>query len=192
MVTDAVTTDFAELVQPALPRLYGLARRLEGDSAEDLVQETLINAYRNLNSLQDPGAIQPWLTAILVNRYRDRRRADKRRVEEVPLDEMEGFSLYRRLEEEDPFPYSDSLHVDFMGLFGRDDVHEVLLALSDIYRAPLVLHYMEGFATKEIARLLDVPLGTVLARLHRARKLFERELWEYAQREGLLLREAVT
>ena len=60
--------------------------------------------------------------------------------------------------------------------------------MPEIYRAPLVLHYVEGYATKEIARHLGVPLGTVLARLHRARKLFERQLWAYAEREGLLRR----
>ena len=67
----------------------------------------------------------------------------------------------------------------------------MLLRLPELYRAPLVLRYMDGFATKEIARLLDVPLGTVLARLHRGRKRFEQELWAYAQETGLLLRGTV-
>jgi RNA polymerase sigma-70 factor (ECF subfamily) len=182
--------DFADLVRPCLPRLYGMARRLVGDEAEDLVQETLISAYRGVGQLQDRQAIQSWLAAILVNHCRDRWRVAKRRVDEVSLDDVDDFSLYRHLVEEDPFPYSDSLHLDFMRLFGRDDVHAVLVAMPEIYRAPLVLHYIEGFATKEIARLLGVPLGTVLARLHRGRKVFERGLWEYAQREGLLTTEA--
>jgi RNA polymerase sigma-70 factor (ECF subfamily) len=182
--------EFADLVRPALPRLYGLARRLVGKEAEDLVQETLMSAYRCADQLQDVQAVQSWLAAILVNQCRDRWRAAKRRVAEVSIDEVDDFSLYRHLVEEDPFPYSDSLHLDFMRRFGRDDVHAVLLAMPEIYRAPLVLHYMEGFATKEIARLLGVPLGTVLARLHRGRKLFERGLWDYAEREGLLTAEA--
>ena len=63
------------------------------------------------------------------------------------------------------------------------------MRLPDIYRAPLVLRYMQGFATKEIARLLDAPLGTILARLHRGRKLFERELWAYASETDLLEKE---
>jgi RNA polymerase sigma-70 factor (ECF subfamily) len=65
------------------------------------------------------------------------------------------------------------------------------MRLPEIYRAPLVLRYMDGFATKEIARLLDAPLGTILARLHRGRQRFERELWTYAQESGLLLKGAV-
>lgn len=105
----------------------------------------------------------------------------------MSLDQAEeAFSLYRTVAEKDPFPYSDSLHLDFLDCFGEDDVRSVLLRLPPLYRAPLVLRYMEGFATKEIARLLDVPLGTALARLHRGRKLFEKEMWTYANDHSLL------
>jgi RNA polymerase sigma-70 factor, ECF subfamily len=80
---------------------------------------------------------------------------------------VEEFSLYQTLVEQDPLPYSDTLHHDFLQAFANEDVRQVLLRLPGIYRAPLVLRYMDGFATKEIAHLLDAPLGTVLARLHR-------------------------
>jgi RNA polymerase sigma-70 factor (ECF subfamily) len=63
-------------------------------------------------------------------------------------------------------------------------VHAVLVTLPAIYRVPLVLVHVQGFATKEVARMVDTPLGTILARLHRGRKLFEKQLWEYAQRNG--------
>lgn len=65
------------------------------------------------------------------------------------------------------------------------------MRLPDIYRAPLVLRYMDGFATKEIAGLLGAPVGTILARLHRGRKRFEKELWAYADQCGLLREEVV-
>jgi RNA polymerase sigma-70 factor (ECF subfamily) len=68
-------------------------------------------------------------------------------------------------------------------------VREVLLRLPEIYRAPLVLRYMDGFVTKEIAGMLGVPLGTILAQLHRGRKRFEMEMWAYAEEMGLLLEE---
>ena len=90
----------------------------------------------------------------------------------------------------DPLPYSDTLHLDFLRAFGKDDVREVLMRLPVLYRAPLVLRYMDGFATKEIARMLDSPLGTILARLHRGRKRFEAEMWAYAEETGLLMEEA--
>jgi RNA polymerase sigma-70 factor (ECF subfamily) len=132
-----------------------------------------------------------WLQAILVNVFRDRLRKRAREVEEVAVDDIDEFSLYRTIAEEDPFPYSDTLHLDFLRAFGKEDVRAVLMRLPELYRAPLVLRYVEGFATKQIARLLDVPLGTALARLHRGRKLFEKEMWTYAEQNGLLEEERV-
>jgi len=163
-----------------------MARRLAGEAAEDLVQECLMRAYRSFSTLGDPEAGVGWLRQILVNAHRDRLRKEARSVQEVAVDEVDDFSLYRTIAEEDPFPYSDSVHMDFLHSFAREDVHTVLARLPEIYRSPLVLRYMEGYATKEIARMLDAPLGTILARLHRGRKLFERELWDYAQEAGLL------
>jgi len=178
--------DFEALARAQLPHLYSLARRLVGDRAEDLVQECLMRAYRSFGSLSAPESGGRWMQAILVNTFRDGLRKQGRRVEEVAVDDIEGFSLYRTIADEDPFPYSDSLHLDFLRSFDREDVHEVLMRMPDLYRAPLVLRYMQGFATKEIATMLDAPLGTVLARLHRGRKLFERELWAYARDTDLL------
>jgi RNA polymerase sigma-70 factor (ECF subfamily) len=183
---------FAALVMPCLPRLYAMARRLAGVEAEDLVQETLLRGYRASGQLHDETATAPWLRAILLNVFRDRLRSAHRQPDEVSMDDVDGFSLYRHIAAEDPFPYSDTLHLDFMGLFGREDVRAVLGGLSSIYRAPLVLRYVDSYSTKEIARLLGLPLGTVLARLHRGRKLFERSLWEYAESEGLLKKEAMS
>ncbi len=145
-----------------------------------------MRAYRSFDSLADPAAGGAWLQAIMVNAFRDRLRKGARTVREVAVQDVDDFSLYRTIAEEDPFPYSDSLHLDFLRAFGREDVRAVLLRLPDIYRAPLVLRYMQGYSTKEIARLLEAPLGTILARLHRGRKLFERELWTYAEESGLL------
>jgi RNA polymerase sigma-70 factor, ECF subfamily len=181
---------FAEAVTPCLPQLYSMARRLAGGEAEDLVQEALLRAYRAFGQLRDETSAYPWLRAIVVNAFRDRIRSAHRQPDEVSLDDADHFSLYRHIAAEDPFPYSDTLHQDFMGLFDREDVRAVLAGLPPIYRAALVLRYVDGYTTKEIARLLGLPLGTVLARLHRGRKLFERSLWEYAESEGLLKKEA--
>ncbi len=177
---------FERLAKESIPRLFGMARRLAGDDAEDLVQECLMRACRSFDSLEDPQAGLAWMQRILVNAYRDRLRKELRTVQEVTVEEVDEFSLYRTLADEDPLPYSDSLHLDFLHSFGREDVHAVLMRLPEIYRAPLVLRYMQGFSTKEIARLLGAPLGTVLARLHRGRKLFEKELWDYANEADLL------
>ena len=183
------TTNRAALQQLArdeLPGLYALARRLAGPDAEDLVQEALVRACRSFDSLADLQAGPRWLRVILTNVWRDRLRASGRRPHELFVEEEEHFSLYATLVEEDPLPYSDRLHVDFLGAFSERDVHLVLQRLPDHQRTPLVLRYVEGFDTGEIADMLDLPLGTVLSQLHRGRQRFERELWEYAEESGLL------
>lgn len=193
MVNDSATDQpegFRELATAQLPRLYSIARRLVGDDAEDAVQDCLLKGFKRYGQLRAVEAGPAWLTSILVNCCRDLARSGARRPLEIDFDEAEKFSLYRKIAYEDPFPYSDSLHLDFLAGFGPEDVRAVLLRLPALYRIPLVLVYMEGFLAKEVARLLDVPLGTVLARLHRARKLFERQLWEYAEETGLLTKDA--
>lgn len=177
---------FRALADRELPRLYALARRLVGDDAEDVVQECLLRAFRSFPQLEHEQAGGKWLTSILLNCCRDHWRALGRRVEVVELEEVDEFSLFRKIADEDPFPYSDSVHLDFLHHFGTEDVRAVLASLPELYRVPLVLVHMAGYHVKEVAFMLDVPLGTMLARLHRGRKLFERELWGYAEENGLL------
>lgn len=179
---------FGEAVRPHLGWLYSLARRLAGDPhvAEDLVQRALLKACRAYGRLEDRQALPAWLKTILVNCCRDHWRAAGRGPEETSLEDVEGPSLYRILAVEDPLPYSDSLHLDFLSTFAVEDVWAVLERLQPIYRVPLVLVHMEGFSTAEVADLLDAPRNTVLSWLHRGRKRFETELWEYAQERGLL------
>lgn len=177
---------FRAVAERELPRLYAIARRLVGDDAEDMVQECLLRAYRSFSQLEHEQAGGSWLTSILVNCCRDHWRAQGRRVEEVELDEVDEFSLFRKIADEDPFPYSNSVHLDFLHQFGGEDVRAVLASLPELYRVPLVLVHMAGYHVKEVAFMHGVPLGTVLARLHRGRKLFERELWSYAEENGLL------
>ena len=189
MKTDTVVDNkerFRALATAHLDRLYASARRLVGGDAEDVVQETLLRGFRSFDQLDDEAAGGAWLLRILVNTCRDRGRAEARHPEEVSIDEIEEFSLYRQLAKEDPFPYSDSLHLDFLQRFGNEDVTAVLASMPDMYRIPLVLVHMDGFATKELARILQVPLGTALARLHRGRKLFEKKMWDYAKDNDLL------
>jgi len=188
-VQDRTNESFRELAVGELPALYSLAHRLVNDDAEDLVQDTLLRAYRAYDSLETDAAGGRWLKTILLNVFRDQLRKRARSVDELPVDDVEEFSLFRTLADEDPFPYSDTLHHDFLHAFDRQDVGEVLRRLPEIYRAPLVLRYIDGFATKEIAAIMEVPLGTILARLHRGRKRFEKELWLYAEECDLLLEE---
>ena len=188
--SSAARDRFRALAEAELPRLYALARYLVGDNeAEDVVQDCLLRGYRGYARLEDESSGPAWLSRILVNCFRDRLRARAREPQLVDLDEADEFSLYRKIADEDPFPYSDSVHLDFLAQFGREDVRAVLAGLPEHYRVPLVLVYMVGYHVKEVAFLLDVPLGTMLARMHRGRNLFERRLWEYAATHGLVREE---
>ena len=82
--------------------------------------------------------------------------------------------------------------MDFLCRFGPEDVWAVLRDLPEIYRIPLVLVHMQDVATKQAARMLGLPLGTLLARLHRGRKLFEKQLWTYAVQHDLLKQPTAT
>ena len=180
-------TALQRLARQELGGLYALARGLGGPDPEELVQETMLRACRSFGALRDPAAGPTWLRTILANVWRDALRRDGRRPDEVQVEIEEELSLYRTLVEEDPFPYSDTLHVDFLGAFSEHDVHLVLDRLPPWYRAPLVLRYIEGFATDEVAALLELPRGTILSRLHRGRQRFEQELWRYAEELRRLL-----
>lgn len=177
------------LARAELSGLYTLARRLGCVDAEDLVQDTLLRACRSFRSLRDHKAGPKWLRSIMTNAWRDRLRRDGRMPDELLVEDERDFSLYRTIEKQDPFPYSDTLHVDFLGAFSEYDVHLVLDRLPPLYQVPLVLRYLEGFTTDEVAELLDLPPGTVMSQMHRGRQRFEREMWAYAEESGLLERQ---
>lgn len=182
---------FAEVVDEHLDRLYGYCVHLCDDrtDAGDLLQDTLVRAMRSFPGLRDPQSVKTWLFTIATNGARDRWRARSRAPATVPMetdDPDDDFSLFATLAIEDPFPYSDELHLDFLRLFGDSDVQAVFAAMTSVFRAPILLTAVHGFSCKGSAAILGVPLGTVLSRLHRGRKQLERGLWEYAVRRRLV------
>jgi RNA polymerase sigma-70 factor (ECF subfamily) len=182
---------FADLVQPHLDALYGYCLRLSNQAAdaEDLLQETLLHGLRAHVGLRDVSRVRPWLFTIATNAWRDRQRVRGREVSTVSLDDSDAeddFSLFATVAIEDPFPYSDELHLDFLRLFSDEDIHAVFAAIAPVHRLPLILTAIHGFSCKEAAAILDIPLGTVLSRLHRGRKQLELGLWDYAVRRGLV------
>jgi RNA polymerase sigma-70 factor (ECF subfamily) len=180
--------DFEEIALPYLKPLFRLALRLTGDpsAAEDLVQETYLRALQSFATLRDPGRVRPWLFQILSRLVIDRHRTASRETALEAPEELDRFSLYDRVSDEDPFPYSDSLHDDFLAQFRDEDVRRALLALPEVYRMPLVLLYVEELSYRELAEVLGCPVGTVMSRLHRGRRALERELWDCARRRGFV------
>lgn len=182
----APTREFEAVVRPHLEYLYALAIRLTGNrtSAEDVVQDALLRAFRGFSGLRNRERPRLWLTRVLTAAFHDRVRVAHDQ-ETVSADE--GFDLFDKIVEEDPFPYSDRVHLDFLELFDSANLIEVLQRLLPSHRAALILAYVYGYKTREIAEITGAPIGTVLARLHRGRKQLERELWEYAHSNRLLM-----
>ncbi len=190
-VSSIAPSSFADLVRAHADGLYGYCRRLTESQAdaEDLLQETLLHAIKAYPRLRAPERGRSWLFAIATNAWRDQQRAQSRRPAMVPLDAGPGddeFSLFTTIAIEDPFPYSDELHLDFLRLFKDEDMQTVFSAISPAHRLPLILTTVHGFSCKEAAAILGVPLGTLLSRLHRGRKRLERGLWDYAVRHRLV------
>ncbi|HXG02872.1 MAG TPA: sigma-70 family RNA polymerase sigma factor [Candidatus Binatia bacterium] len=179
---------FEALALPYLSDVYRLAVRLKGSAqdAEDLVQETYVKALKAFGTLRQPDRIRPWLFQILSRLVLDRQRSEGREVASGDLEELDRFSLYDLIWDEDPLPYSDNLHGDFLAQFTDEEVRAALMRLPEGFRVPLVLLYVEELSYKELAEIVGCPVGTIMSRLHRARKILERDLWDCAKRRGLV------
>jgi RNA polymerase sigma-70 factor, ECF subfamily len=179
---------FETLALPHLSHLYVLAARLAGSrqDAEDLVHEAYVKGLAAFPGLREPASIRAWLSRILARLATDRHRRRSPEIAVGDLQAIDRFSLYDLIWDEDPLPYSDHLPQDFLEQFPDGEVRAALLGLPEAYRIPLVLLYVEDLSYRELAETLGWPVGTVMSRLHRARKILERELWACARRRGLV------
>ena len=170
--------------------LYAGAMRMTRNpaDAEDLVQETYLRAFRGFEGFEEGTNLKAWLYRILTNTFINRYRQQKRRPEESDIDDVEDFYLYRRLGGFEEARISKSAEDTMLELFTDDEVKEALESLPETFRMAVLLADVEGFAYKEIAEILDIPIGTVMSRLHRGRKGLQKRLWEFATKEGLLSR----
>src|SRR3954465_3979684 len=181
---------FADLAMPHMDSLYAGALRMtrKPADAEDLVQETYLKAYRGFGGFQEGTNIKAWLYRILTNTYINRYRQQKRRPDETDIDDVEDFYLYRRPGGIDEARISKSAEDTMLELFTDDEVKDALESLPETFRMAVLLADVEGFAYKEIAEILDIPIGTVMSRLHRGRKALQKRLYEFAVERGLVAR----
>ena len=177
---------FVEDTEPFMGSLYSTAVRLTGNrtDAEDLVQETYLRAYRSYESFTEGTNLRAWLFRILTNTHINRYRAKSRRPDESELDDIEDLYLYRRLH--DATRYGQSAEEQLMELFSEAEVVAAVEGLPEAYRMAVLLADVEGFSYKEIAEILDIPVGTVMSRLHRGRKALQKELYDFAEARGLV------
>jgi RNA polymerase sigma-70 factor (ECF subfamily) len=183
---------FADEAMPFMPGLYAAALRMTRSpaDAEDLVQETYLRAYRGFGGFEAGTNLKAWLYRILTNTYINTYRARKRRPEETDVDEVEDLYLYRRLGGLEAADAGRSAEDELFDWFTDDEVKHALEALPEQFRLAVLLADVEGFSYKEIAEILDIPIGTVMSRLHRGRKSLQKQLFEFAAANGLVARDA--
>ena len=178
---------FAAQAMPFMDSLYGAALRMTRSKAdaEDLVQETYLKAYRGFERFEEGTNLKAWLYRILTNTYINIYRAKKRRPDETDLGEVEDLYLYRRLGGLEAATKGRSAEDELLDLFTESEIKDALEALPESFRMAVLLADVEGFAYKEIAEILDIPIGTVMSRLHRGRKGLQKQLYEFAVDRGL-------
>ena len=179
---------FTDLAMEHMPALYTAALRMTRNpsDAEDLVQETYLKAYRAFGSFHEGTNVKAWLYRILTNTYINSYRAKKRRPEETDIDDVENLYLYRRLGGLEGAESGRSAEDEVLDHFTESDVKEAIEALPEQFRLAVLLGDVEGFSYKEIAEILDVPIGTVMSRLHRGRRALQKQLYEFGRERGLV------
>ncbi|MDH3683162.1 MAG: sigma-70 family RNA polymerase sigma factor [Acidimicrobiia bacterium] len=177
---------FAADTEPYMRPLLSKAVRLTTNQAEaeDLVQETYLRAYRSYGTFRPGSNLRAWLFRILTNAHINRYRARKRRPEETGLDDIEDPGLRRRSRDEQK--WGRSAEDVLLDQFSESEVLSAVESLAPAYRRTVLLADVEGYSYKEIAEHLDIPIGTVMSRLHRGRRILRRSLEAYARAAGLL------
>ena len=179
---------FADDAMPLMSGLYSAALRMTRNAAdaEDLVQETYLKAYRAYERFEAGTNLKAWMYRILTNTYINAYRKKQRRPDESDIDDVEDLYLYRRIGGAEGAVLGRSAEDELMEMFGEDEVKVALEDLPEHYRLPILLADVEGIAYKEIAEILDIPIGTVMSRLHRGRKQLQKRLHGFAEEHRLL------
>ncbi len=175
---------FEAEVLPHLDRLYGAAMRYTRDphDAADLVQESVAKAYRSFHQYRPGTNLKAWLYRVLHTTYLSMYRKQQRRPQEDLKDQIDDFSFYDEVARSG----GRSAEREVLESFTDDEVKQALADLPETFRLAVYLADVEGFAYKEIADIMETPVGTVMSRLHRGRKALQKALAGYARERGLL------
>jgi RNA polymerase sigma-70 factor, ECF subfamily len=172
---------------PLLDSLYGAALRMTRNpqDAEDLVQETMLRAYRAFDRFEAGTNLKAWLFRILTNAYINTYRKRQREPQKVSADEVEEFDLYQELKSHDT-QFEATPESIVLDSLVDSDIIDAIEDLPEQFRLAVVLSDIEGFSYAEMAEIMDVPMGTVMSRLHRGRKALQKRLWELARDRGIV------
>src|SRR5690606_34850228 len=168
--------------------LYRTALRMTRNpaDAEDLVQEAYLRAFRSLHQFKPGTNLRAWIFRIMTNAYINEYRKRSRRPTNASLDDLEEIYLYDHLIDSGIQPTSERPEDVVLSQLTAQDVLDALDELSDDFREVIVLADIEGFSYREIAEIMDIPVGTVMSRLYRARRRLQRSLYDFAVDAGYI------
>jgi RNA polymerase sigma-70 factor, ECF subfamily len=186
-VDDAALRErFERDVLPLLSNLYGAALRMTRNptDAEDLVQDTYLRAFRGFSGFKEGTNLKAWLYRILTNSFINTYRKKQRQPQTVEgPDDMDEWYLFDKLGGRN---VELSAETEVLDKIPDEAVKSALESLPENFRLPVLLADVEGFSYKEIAEIMDTPIGTVMSRLHRGRKALQKALWDTAKERGLV------
>ena len=176
---------FARDARPFIDQLYSAAMRMTRNpaDAEDLVQETFAKAYASFHQFKEGTNLKAWLYRILTNTFINNYRKKQREPQPSMAEDVEDWQLARA--ESHTSTGLKSAEMEALERLADSDVKEALAKLPDDFRLAVYLADVEGFPYKEIAEIMDTPIGTVMSRLHRGRRQLRGMLADYARERGI-------
>ena len=187
-MTDGRPNRRSQFEQEALPHMDALHRtalrmtKNPGD-ADDLVQEAMVKAYTHWDKFETGSNCRAWLFKIMTNIFINDYRSKSRTPVSVNVDDIDDNFLYGQLAQLGP---EENPEKQLFSKVFDDDVKKAIEELPDDFRMVVVLSFLEGFSYQEIADIADLQLGTVKSRLHRGRKLLQKQLFDYAVKNGYI------
>jgi RNA polymerase sigma-70 factor, ECF subfamily len=177
---------FVDTAIPLLDTIYAGALRLTRNpaDAEDLVQETFLRAYNAFHQFEPGTNLKAWLYRILTNTYINAYRKEQRTPSATPTEDVDDYALYHRITSGGTG--TESPEDILLEQIPEEEVRSALDSLPEQFRVAVLLADVEGFSYKEIAEIMGTSIGTVMSRLHRGRRLLQKQLWDFAADRGLL------
>jgi len=178
---------YAEFEKEAVPHLdavYNFALRMTGDEddADDLVQETYLKAFRFFDKFENGTNCKAWLFRILKNSFINDYRKTTKEPNKVDYDDIQNFYENIKADEVETQHYEEDAFSNLLD----DEISKAISELPEDFRTVVILSDIEGFTYEEIADFVDIPVGTVRSRLHRARKMLYVQLFDYAKDKGFV------